>query len=157
MATKQEAIDELQSRYDSFRSKIAGLPPEAYNETWLGTWNLSQLLAHMAGWYSEMTGAINRVAAGQPPTPAGVDYSDADAWNAKFALNAQSAPAALDSWDAAFAKYRDAAAALPDSQYGIDPEKGRPRIGNRLLQASGIGHFEEHEPQVEEWLAHRKA
>ena len=156
MSDKQDALDELQSRYAAFREGIAELPDSAYSETWLGTWNLSQLLAHMSGWYGEMTEAIGRVGRGEPPTPAGVDYSDPDSWNAKFAQDAIAGRAALARWDDAFAGYRDAAASLPDSLFGIDPEKGRPRIGNRLLQGAGIGHFEEHEPELREWLATRR-
>jgi hypothetical protein len=62
---------------------------------------------------------------------------------------------ALDDFDVAFHEYYAAAKGLDDAFYGIDPEKNRPRIGNRLLQGSGIGHFEEHRPQVEAWLATR--
>jgi hypothetical protein len=156
MPDKAEAIAELQSKYDQFRGSIADLPDEAYNETWLGTWSLSQLLAHMVGWYNEMGGAIGRVGRGEPPTPAGVDYSDADTWNAKFAQDAKPGRAALADFDQNFNAYRDAAQALPDTLYGIDPEKNRPRIGNRLLQASGIHHFDEHQEQLDEWLKSRK-
>lgn len=156
MSSKQEAIAALDEGYEKFRAGVAGLPAEAYSETWLGTWNLSQLLAHMTGWYGEMTGAIQRVGRGERPTPEGVDYSDADAWNAKFSANAKPGLAALNEWDAAYGAYRDAAAALPDNLYGVDPERGRPLIGNRLLQASGIGHFEEHQPQLDEWLRSRR-
>jgi hypothetical protein len=157
MSEKDQAIAKLQSKYDSFRASIADLPDAAYNETWLGTWSLSQLLAHMAGWYKEMTGAFSRVGQGQPPTPAGVDYSDTDTWNAKFAQDAKPGRAALADWDANFKGYRDAAQGLPDSLYGIDPEKNRPRIGNRLLQAAGVHHFDEHQEQLDEWLKSRKS
>jgi Mycothiol maleylpyruvate isomerase N-terminal domain len=153
---KQDAIAKLETRYEAFRLGIADLPDAAFRETWLGTWNLSQLLAHMCGWYGEMGGAIGRVARGEPPTPAGVDYSDSDTWNARFAHDAKPGRAALAAWDAAFTAYRDAAAALPDALFGMDPEKGRPRIGNRLLQVAGIGHFEEHQPELDRWLASRR-
>lgn len=156
MADKNEAIGQLEASYNQFRGKIADLPDSAYGEQWLGHWNLSQLLAHMAGWYTEMTGGFERVGRGERPTPEGVDYSDADSWNAKFAANATPGKAALPNWDAAFGRYRAAAQALPDTLYGTDPERGRPLIGNRLLQASGIGHFEEHQPQLDAWLASRK-
>jgi len=157
VADKAEVLAELESRYDAFRARIAGLPDAAYGETWLGDWNLSQLLAHMAGWYREMSSAIARVGRGEPPAPAGVDYNDADSWNVKFAEDAKPGRAALADWDAAFARYRDAAAALPDSQYGIDPAKNRPRIGNRLLDGAGIHHFDEHREQLESWLATRSS
>jgi mycothiol maleylpyruvate isomerase-like protein len=152
VSAKSDAIGELQTRHDAFRNRIAGLPADAYDEVWLGTWNLSQLLAHMEGWFGEMTGAIGRVAKGERPTPEGVDYSDADSWNVKFAANAKAGTAALAAWDSAYEGYRAAAEALPDDQYGVDPERGRPKIGNRLLQGAGIGHFEEHQGDLDAWL-----
>jgi hypothetical protein len=157
MSDKEEAIAELQAAHDRFRSSIAGLPDEAYAETWLGTWNLSQLLAHMSGWYREMQGGFERAGRGERPTPEGVDYSDPQPWNDRFAADAKPGKAALADWDAAYDEYRSAAEALDGSLYGVDPEKGRPRIGNRLLQASGINHFEEHQSQLDGWLASRKS
>lgn len=156
MATKAEVLGELDAGYEKFRARIAGLGEDAYAEPWLGTWNLSQCLAHMAGWYREMTGAIERVGRGERPTPEGVDYSNADTWNDRFALEAKPGRAALEAWDAAYRGYRDAAGALPDRLYGEDPEKGRPLIGNRLLDAAGIHHFAEHQPDLENWLKSRK-
>lgn len=155
MADKQEALSSLDAGYDKFRAGIAGLSDEAFGETWLGEWNLSQVLAHMTGWYGEMTGAFERVARGERPVPEGVDYGNPDVWNAKFAPQAKPGRAALTEWDEAYAGYRAAAAALKDDLYGVDPEKGRPLIGNRLLQGAGISHFEEHQPQLDEWLRSR--
>ncbi|MEX2081420.1 MAG: maleylpyruvate isomerase N-terminal domain-containing protein [Dehalococcoidia bacterium] len=154
MATKQEAIAALDASYDKFRGNIAGLDEAAMTEVWLGTWSVEQLLAHMAGWYREMTGAFGRVAKGERPVPEGVDYSDADTWNAKFSQQSRRGKDALADFDAAFAAYRAQADALDGEKYG--EENGRPRIGNRLLQGSGIGHFEEHQGQLDDWLATRK-
>lgn len=155
MANKQEAIASLDAGYDKFRAGIAELPGTAYEDQWLGEWNLAQVLAHMTGWYGEMTGALERVARGERPVPEGVDYADSDAWNAKFAPRAKQGQAALSEWDEAYAAYRASADALGEDKYGVDPEKGRPLIGNRLLQGAGIGHFEEHQPQLDEWLKRR--
>lgn len=155
MANKQEAIAALDEGYERFRRGIADLPDEAYREVWLGNWTLSQLLAHMSGWFKEMTGGMERVARGERPTPEGVDYSDADRWNAKFTAGATEGKAALTEWDEAFRHYFEAAQRLSDDKFGVDTERGRPLIGNRLLQASGIGHFEEHQPQLDEWLKSR--
>lgn len=156
MSDKSDAIAQLDAARIHFRAKIAGLPSGAYAEIWLGTWNLSQLLAHMAGWFREMAGAIERAGRGEKPAPEGVDYSDPEPWNARFAAQARPGVAALADWDAAYATYRDAAARLPDDLFGVDPEKGRPRIGNRLLQGAGIGHFVEHDPQLAAWVGARK-
>ncbi|MBI2765119.1 MAG: maleylpyruvate isomerase N-terminal domain-containing protein [Chloroflexi bacterium] len=155
MSDKASIIGELERDYVDFRELITPLPNEAYSETMLGTWNLNQLLAHMAGWYREMAPAFGRVARGERPAPEGANYADADSWNAKFAAMPKVGAAALEDFDHAFHEYYAAAKALDDSFYGIDAEKGRPRIGNRLLEASGTHHFEEHRPQVEAWLQSR--
>ncbi len=156
MTDKATMIHDLELGFQEFRGPILDLDEAAYGETWLGSWNLSQLLAHMAGWYREMTGAIERVARGVRPTPEGVDYNDADAWNAKFAARALPGKAALKDWEEAYRGYLEAAKALPEERFGIDPESRRPRIGNRLLQTAGIGHFEEHQGELEAWLRARK-
>ncbi len=156
MTSKAEALAALDSGYTEFRTPIADLDAAAFEETWLGTWNLSQCLAHMAGWYREMTAAIDRVAKGERPVPEGVDYNDTETWNAKFAAEAKTGRDSLADWETAYTAYREAAGALPEALYGVDPEKNRPLIGNRLLQGAGIGHFEEHQPELERWLAERK-
>ena len=155
MATKTEAIDDLERAHDHFRGPLEQLDDAAFSEVWLGEWNLSQLLAHMVGWYGEMTGAIGRVGRGERPTPEGVDYSKPDDWNAKFAKNAHAGRAALRDYDRAFEAYVAAARALPENLFGTDPEKGRPLIGNRLLHGAGTEHFEEHQPELTAWLKSR--
>ncbi|HEY5477713.1 MAG TPA: maleylpyruvate isomerase N-terminal domain-containing protein [Tepidiformaceae bacterium] len=155
MPDKAAAIDALEQEYVTFRELIVDLPDAAYREVMLGVWDLEHVLAHMAGWYREMSGAFERVARGERPVPEGVDYSNADAWNEKFAANPKHGPAALDDFDMAFHQYDAAAQSLAEELYGDDPASGRPRIGNRLLQAAGIGHLQEHRPEVEAWLAAR--
>jgi hypothetical protein len=156
MSAKADALAALDDAYRRFRAGIADLDEAAFAETWLGSWNLSQLLAHMAGWYREMAAAFERVARGERPAPPGVDYSDPEPWNQRFAASALPGRAALADWEAAYAAYRAAAEALPDDLYGTDPATGRPRIGNRLLQGAGIGHFEEHQAGLDAWLASRR-
>ncbi len=155
MPDKAEAIATLEDRHRRFRDSIHELPETAYKDTWLGSWSLDHLLAHMAGWFREITPGFERVGRGERPVPEGVDYSNADSWNAKFAAQPKGGRAALADWDAAYAAYLAAAQALPEDKFGDDPQSGRPRIGNRLLQGSGIGHLEEHQPQLDEWLKKR--
>ena len=155
MSDKESAIAELEAGYREFRQPLASLADDDYGEVWLGEWNLSQLLAHMSGWFREMTGAIERAGRGERPTPEGVDYSKADDWNSGFAKDAKAGTDALVDFDTAFDRYVGAARALPDSMYGVDPEKGRPRIGNRLLDGAGIHHFKEHQPELSAWLKAR--
>ncbi len=152
MTDKATVIHDLELGYQEFRGPLARLEDDDFGEAWLGEWNLSQLLAHMAGWYREMTGAIERVRRGERPIPEGVNYGDSDAWNAKFATRARPGKEALHDFDAAYSAYRAAAEDLSEDVFGIEPGKDRPKIGNRLLQGSGIGHFEEHQKQLDEWL-----
>ena len=154
MSAKTENIAELESAYNAFRAKLAALPEVAWHEQWLGVWTCSQLLAHMAGWAKEMTGAMNRVAAGQRPTPEGVNYSDADAWNAKFTATASPGPRALEEFDLSFKEYLAAASALAEDQFGTSPE-GKLKIGSRLLDGAGLHHIAEHGAELDAWIASR--
>ena len=155
MSAKDDNIAELEKKYVEFRDHFVPLDDEAYREVWLGEWDANHLLAHMAGWYRTMAPAFQRVGEGLRPAPDGVDLSDSDAWNAKFVVSAKDGQAALDDFDTAFHEYYAAAKALPETFFGIDPEKNRPLIGTRLLQAAGLSHFDEHQAQVEEWLGAR--
>ena len=155
MSDKESLIKELEAGHDHFRATIAELPASAYTETWLGTWSLNEVLAHMAGWFREMGTAFERVGQGERPTPEGVDWSDIDNWNAKFAEQKKATGSeALADWDAAYAEYVAAARKLSPDLYGEDPKSGRPRIGN-LITGAGIGHFAEHQPELDEWLKNR--
>ena len=155
MSSKSDNIAELELAVASFRARIINLPDEAWHEQWLGHWNLSQLLAHMAGWAKEMTGALGRVAAGQRPTPEGVDYGAADAWNAKFAATASPGRHQIAAFDLRFKEYLEAARQLEEEQFGKSPE-GKLKIGSRLLDGAGIHHFAEHGAELDAWLARRK-
>lgn len=155
MSAKSEQLEKLDAAHDEFRALIADLPDAAFGETFLGEWNLSHVLAHLAGWFREMGGAFERIGRGERPSPPGVDYSDVEAWNGRFAESARNGRAALEEFDAAYGAYRAAAAALSEELFGVDPEKGRPRIGDRIIETAGWGHFEEHLPEVREWLGAR--
>jgi hypothetical protein len=100
-----------------------------------------------------MTGALERMGRGERPTPEGVDYSDADAWNAKFAaaMTAQNASTVMADLQQSFANYLKAAKALPDDRFG------EGKTVNKLLDASGSGHYKEHLPALKEFAAKAKA
>lgn len=155
MSDKATTIAELESAYAKFRQTIDTVPDIAWEETMLGQWKLNHLLAHMAGWAKEMTRSIQRVGAGQPPTPEGVSYANADIWNAKFASTASPGKYSIVSFEHAFSRYIDAAKGLNDDLFGQNAE-GKPKIGNRLLTNAGIGHFKEHQEELNRWLASRK-
>ena len=114
-----------------------------------GDWGVKDILAHIAGWHHQMTGAMERMARGEKPTPEGVDYSDADGWNARFAaaMNAQSASTVVADLQQSFANYMRAARGIADDRFG------EGKTVNRLLEGSGYGHYREHLPEIKEFAA----
>jgi hypothetical protein len=157
MTDKETEIAALEKGYVEFRELLVPLPDAAYSEHYLGDWTLAQLLAHFAGWFREFgTVALPRVGRGERPAPEGVSYAENDPWNAKAAANAKSGAAALDDFDDAFHVFYAAAKALDESLYGVDPERGRQRIASRLIFGPGTGHFAEHRPELEAWIAARR-
>jgi hypothetical protein len=146
---KQTTIKEVQDGYNALLASVQGLDEQAMSKVFYGTWSAKDILAHIAGWQHTMTEALERMARGERPTPEGVDYSDADAWNAKFALamKQQNASTVIADLQQSFANYLRAAKALPDDRFG------EGKTVNRLLEASGYGHYREHLPALQELRA----
>jgi len=94
---------------------------------------------------------MERMARGERPTPEGVDYSDADGWNARFtaAMKPQNAATVIADLRQSQMNYMRAARAIPDDRYG------EGKTVNRLLEASGYGHYDEHLPPLEQFKASR--
>ena len=114
-----------------------------------GSWSVKDILAHVAGWHHTMAGAMERMARGERPTPEGVDYSDADSWNARFAaaMAPQNSSTVIADLRQSFATYLRAAQAIPDDRWG------EGKTINRIVETSGYGHYEEHLPAIKEYRA----
>ncbi|MBF6599407.1 MAG: ClbS/DfsB family four-helix bundle protein [Dehalococcoidia bacterium] len=146
---KQATMRELEQGFQELIASFEQLDDRAMTAPFYGSWSVKDILAHLAGWQREMTGALQRMARGERPTPEGVDYSDADAWNAKFAsaMEAQSAPTVVAMLRQSFADYARAARALPEDRFGDN------KTANRLIETSGYGHYREHIPAIREYAA----
>jgi uncharacterized damage-inducible protein DinB len=146
---KQSTLKELQAAFDELLAVLKGLDERAMGEVFYGTWSVKDILAHIAGWHHQMTGAMERMARGEKPTPEGVDYSDADAWNAKFAaaMRVQNATTVVADLQQSFASYFRAAKAIAEDRYG------EGKTINRLLEGSGYGHYREHLRAIKEFAA----
>ncbi|MBM3946753.1 MAG: ClbS/DfsB family four-helix bundle protein [SAR202 cluster bacterium] len=147
MALKDDLLKQLDEGYPAFKRTFAGLSDQQMSRVWLGTWSVKDLLAHVAGWHWEMGRGLERIAQGQRPTPEGVDYSNGDSWNAKFAADkkSQTASQVVADLDASFAAYRKAAAGIPENRY----EPGR--TVDRMIHTNAIDHYKEHGKQIEDW------
>lgn len=148
---KQATVNEVENGFKGLLTTVEGLDENTLNVVFYGSWSVKDILAHIAGWQHTMTGAMERMALGERPTPEGVDYSDADAWNAKFAsaMRPQSGATVLADLKQSFASYLRAAKALPDDRFG------EGKTINRMLDASGYGHYREHLPAIQQFAASR--
>ena len=144
---KQATIAKAQEGFHELLGSIEGLDDRAMTRVFYGSWSVKDMLAHLAGWHHTMTEAMERMARGERPTPEGVDYSDADAWNARFAaaLAPQSPPTVVADLRQSFANYLRAARALPEDRFG------EGKTVNRLMEASSFGHYAEHVPAIREY------
>jgi hypothetical protein len=146
---KQTALAQLDTEFSALLASVKGLDDAALSRVFYGDWSVKDILAHIAGWQHTMTSAMERMQRGEKPVPEGVDYSNADEWNAGFAaaMKAQNAETVVADLRQAFATYARAAKAIPDDRYG------EGKTINRLLEASGYGHMREHRPAIESFRA----
>ncbi len=146
---KQAALKELQTAFEELLTAIKGLDERSMSRVFYGSWAVKDILAHISGWHHQMAAAMARMARGEKPTPEGVDYSDSDAWNARFAaaMRTQSASTVVADLQQSFANYKRAARAIADDRYG------EGKTVNKLLEGSGFGHYREHLPEIKEFAA----
>ena len=90
---------------------------------------------------------LERMARGERPVPESADYTDDDAWNARFVakLRAASAGEVLAELKAIKEAYVVAAGRLPEERF----EEGR--TAHRLVQQGCTEHYREHADEIREW------
>ena len=152
MSDKKATLELLDKEYEGLCDAIDGLNDEQLSRVWFGTWAVRDMVAHVLGWEREMTGALQRLARGERPAREGADYSKFDEWNAGFAsaMKPISTPTILATWRQVHANYVRAAGTVPDDRYG-EGDDGKPKTANRLLEASGFGHYRQHGADIREW------
>jgi hypothetical protein len=146
---KETALRKVEEGFSALIATVNGLDDRAMSKRFYGEWSAKDVLAHIAGWHEQMTAAMQRMARGEKPTPEGVDYSDSDTWNARFAgaMAAQSSETVVATLRQSYANYVRAASEIPDDRFG------EGKTINRLLEGSGHGHYAEHLPALQ---AYRK-
>lgn len=137
--------------YKRFHESLHGLNEDDMAEVWLGTWSIKEIVAHMSGWHRELMPALERLARGERPVPAGVSYDDVDAWNARFAAPAkvQEITELLLELDRSHEDFMQAADLVPAERY----EPGKTAY--RLVDGSSAHHYREHGDQIREWRLSR--
>jgi len=143
---KQSVVQEIRDRYKEYMDAVEGLSEQQMTRPFLGTWGVREITGHIIGWQEQMTTGFERMARGERPTPEGVDWSDVQSWNDKFAagLGSRTATELVQELDSRVENMIAALQALPDDRFG------EGKTVNRMAQAAGWGHFEEHAPEVQQ-------
>ncbi len=140
-------LADLQAEFQNLLKAVDGLTDEQMVQSWYGDWGVREILGHIIGWHHEMDGVLQRISRGEKPVAEGVNYDDADTYNARFAETWQAAsPAAvLEELTASKELFVKAAQFVPEERY----EEGR--TAHRIVMGSGPDHYREHIPAILEW------
>ena len=145
--SKDALLREMDAGFAGLMDAVNGLSEEQMTRVWYGDWSVRDIVAHVAGWHREEIAMLERMARGERPVPESVDYTDDDAWNARFAAKwrAASAGDVLAELRASEGAYLAAASRLPEERF----EEGR--TAQRLVQQGCIEHYREHADEIREW------
>ncbi|HUF54717.1 MAG TPA: ClbS/DfsB family four-helix bundle protein [Dehalococcoidia bacterium] len=147
MSRVEELITELEASFKELQESMDGLSHQQMLEKWYGAWCVYDICSHIVGWHHEMDEALQRISRGERPTPDGVDYSDADSWNARFVETWQqsSGQAVLQELEASKDIFVSAARTVPEDKF----EEGRS--ADRIMHATAIHHYREHANDIKKW------
>ncbi len=144
---RDQLLGELDEGFASLQATYLNLPEARKQDIMQGTWSVKDILVHIAGWHREMAPALTRLARGEKPVPAGVDYSDVDGWNARWVEAARSTPVSAVEKELAdsFERFREAVAALPETR--LTPG----RTADKIIHDVGMDHYHHHAAQILAW------
>ena len=153
--SKDALLREMEAGFADLLSTVDGLSEEQMTRVWYGDpstslrtgWSARDILAHIVGWHREEIAMLERMARGERPVPESADYTDDDAWNARFVAKwrAASAGEVLAELKAIKEAYVAAAVRLPEERF----EEGR--TAQRLVRQGCIAHYREHAGEIREW------
>jgi hypothetical protein len=145
--SRKDLLAELERAFAELETAIDGLTHEQLLIKWFGDWCVYDICSHIIGWHHEMDDALERITRGERPTPEGVDYSDADSWNARFVETwvQSSGEAVLEELRVSKDLFVEAARQVPEEKF----EEGRAAY--RILTTTGTNHYREHAPQIRAW------
>jgi hypothetical protein len=144
---KTELLAELETEFQALLKAVEGLTDEQMLKVWYGDWCVRDILGHIIGWHHEMDDVLERISRGERPVPEGVDYNDADPWNAKFAdtWNRASPTAIVQELIASKELFVTAAKLVPEERFA------EGKSAQRIVTTTGTNHYGEHAPEILEW------
>ncbi len=151
MTPQEELLTRAADEYRAFHQAIDGLSEPRLTEAWLGTWSVKEIVAHMVGWHRELQPALERIARGERPIPAGVSYDEVEAWNAKFggAMSDRGMAEVLRAFAGSHDAFLRAAANIPEERF----QPGRAAY--KIVDLNTAHHYKEHGDQIRAWRAAR--
>src|SRR5438105_15655548 len=85
MAEQDELVNGFQRSQKELHDAVAGLSEAEAADVWYGRWGAKQIVAHIAGWESAIAEALGKIAVGERPSAEGINLSDVDGSNDRFA------------------------------------------------------------------------
>ncbi len=144
---RDQLLGELDQDFAGLQATYGDLPEARKQIVMQGSWSVKDILVHIAGWHREMAPALTRLARGEKPMPEGVDYSDVDAWNARWVEAARATPVSAVEKELAdsFVSFREAVSAIPEDRL-------RPgRTADKIIHDVGMDHYRHHAAQIQAW------
>lgn len=143
----EELLGRLDQAFSDLRGSYQGLSEEQLSQPTLDQWSVNDLLSHLAGWHEEMARMFDRMLRGERPTPEGADYSDPDAWNARF-VEERRGRSWIEVTEDLATSYRE----LRARAESMPPDRLVPgKTAYRLIVDDTIGHYREHGDQIGQW------
>jgi hypothetical protein len=144
---RDDLVAQVETAFGELQQSIDGLTSDQMLQEWYDGWTVRDILGHIIGWHQASEDILNRMARGERPVPDGIDYSDSDAWNARFAeaWRRASPESAVAELIASKKRFVEAAAVLPEERF----EEGR--TAHRVLIGNGVNHYHEHASAIREW------
>lgn len=144
---RDQLLQELDDAFSSLQATFKNLPDGRKRVVMQGTWSVKDILVHIAGWHREMAAALTRIARGERAVPEGVDYSNFDAWNARFVEAARGTPVPEVEKElvSSFEAFRQAISALPENRLIAG------RTADRIVHEAGMDHYRHHAAQIRSW------
>ncbi len=146
---KAAVIGEYRESYRALRALLDRLSEAQMTTPFMDGWSVREVLGHILGWHQQLALGLERMAQGQRPAPEGVDWSDVQGWNARFAQEAagRSVPDLLRDLERETERFLRALEALPEDRFG------EGKTVNRIAAGAGFEHFREHARDIEAALA----
>ena len=152
MGEKETLVKDLDGEYGRLSGILASLNDADKVRPMLDEWSVKDILAHVAAWLREGTGALERLARGERATPGSLD-DDVDARNARFVEQRRGASVQEMQTEFRLAKeaFVRAMQALPEERFA------EGKTARRIVYEEGVDHFKEHAQQILEWKEREKA